>query len=264
MNCMIKKESEIEKIRISGKLAAKVLEMIEEYVQPDISTEELNNICHDFINQNNAIPACLGYHGFPKSVCISVNDVVCHGIPSKNQILKIGDIVNIDVTVIKDNYYADTSKMFFVGKTNILSKRLCKVTQESLYAALNIIKSGIPLFKIGETIENYVENHGFSVVKEYCGHGIGSSFHEEPHVLHYKNNNKLILKEGMIFTIEPMVNAGKSEVKCMKDGWTVKTKDHSLSAQYEHTILVTNYGCDILTWHKQDKILPSLTTSLTK
>jgi len=254
---MIKKKSEIEKMRISGKLAAKVLEMIEKYVQPDVSTEELNNICHNFIMQNNAIPACLGYHGFPKSVCISVNDVVCHGIPSKKQILKVGDIVNIDVTVIKDNYYADTSKMFFVGETSILSKRLCKVAQESLYTSLKIIKSGVPLLKIGETIENYVEKQGFSVVKEYCGHGIGTSFHEEPHILHYKNKNKMILEKGMIFTIEPMINAGKSEVKCMKDGWTVKTKDHSLSAQYEHTILVTNYGCDILTWQKKEKILPS-------
>ena len=257
MNYMIKKESEIEKMRISGKLAAQVLEMIEEHVQPNVSTETLNNICHDFINEKNAIPACLGYHGFPKSVCISVNDVVCHGIPSKNKILKIGDIVNIDVTVIKNNYYADTSKMFFVGKPSALSKRLCKVAQESLYASLNIIQSGMPLFKIGEIIENYVENQGFSVVKEYCGHGIGASFHEEPHILHYKNNNNMILKKGMTFTIEPMINAGNPDVKCMKDGWTVKTKDHSLSAQYEHTILVTNYGCDILTWQKEEKIAPS-------
>ncbi|WP_343154457.1 type I methionyl aminopeptidase [Buchnera aphidicola (Aphis aurantii)] len=255
MNCMIKTASEIEKMRISGKLAAKVLEMIETYIQPNVSTEQLNQICHDFIKQNNAIPACLGYHGFPKSVCISVNDVVCHGIPNKHHILKIGDIVNIDVAVIKNNYYADASKMFFIGQVNTLAKRLCQVTQESLYAALKIIKSEIPLFRIGETIENYVENRGFSVVKEYCGHGIGSSFHEDPHILHYKNSNQMILKNGMIFTIEPMVNAGKAEVKCMNDGWTVKTKDHSLSAQYEHTILVTNYGCDILTWQKQEKIL---------
>ncbi|CAL4321521.1 Methionine aminopeptidase [Buchnera aphidicola (Protaphis terricola)] len=258
MNHMIKQKTEIEKIKISGKLVARVLEMIEEYVQPNINTEELNNICHNFIKQENATPACLGYHGFPKSVCISVNDVVCHGIPNKKQILKTGDIVNIDVTVIKNNYYADASKMFFVGKISNLSKRLCKVAQESLYKSLKIINPGIPIFKIGEIIQNYVEDHNFSVVKEYCGHGIGSSFHEEPHILHYKNNNKIILKKGMVFTIEPMINAGKSEVKCMKDGWTVKTKDQSLSAQYEHTILVTDQGCDILTWQKKEKILPNL------
>lgn len=254
MNYTIKTETEIKKMRKSGKLAAEVLEMIEKYVQPDVSTEEINNICHDFIKKRNAIPACLGYHGFPKSVCISINDVVCHGIPSKKEILKTGDIVNIDVTVIKDNYFADTSKMFFVGKTNQLCKKLCKITQESLYASLNIIKPKIPFYKIGEIIQNYVEKNNFSIVKEYCGHGIGSKFHEPPNVLHYKSYNNIFFEKGMTFTIEPMVNAGHSSVECMKDGWTVRTKDRSLSAQYEHTILVTEEGCDILTWQKNEKI----------
>jgi len=251
---MVKTKSEIEKMRISGKIAAKVLEMIENYIKPNISTEEINDICHDFIVKKKAIAACLGYHGFPKSLCISVNDVVCHGIPSKNQILKSGDIVNIDVTIIKNNYHADTSKMFLVGKTSILSQRLCKIAQESLYKSFNILKPGIPLGKIGETIQNHVENNNFSVVREYCGHGIGRSFHEEPYVLHYKNKSDILLKKGMIFTIEPMINAGKNEVQCMEDGWTVKTKDHSLSAQYEHTVLIIENGCDILTWQKNEKI----------
>lgn len=254
MNYIIKTESEIEKIRISGKIAAEVLEMIENHIKPNISTEEINNICHNFIVKKKAISACLGYHGFPKSVCISVNDVVCHGIPSKNQILQSGDIVNVDVTVLKKKYYADTSKMFLVGKTNVLSQRLCKIAQESLYKCLNILKPGLPLYEIGKTIQNYVEKNNFSVVREYCGHGIGSSFHEEPHILHYKNKSDILLKEGMIFTIEPMINAGYHGVKCMNDGWTVKTKDGSLSAQYEHTILITKNGCNILTWQKNEKI----------
>lgn len=260
MSCIIKTELEIKKMRISGKLAAEVLNMIEKYIKPNISTEDINNICHDYIiYKQKAISACLGYHGFPKSICISINDVVCHGIPNKNQLLKEGDIVNIDVTVIKNNYYGDTSKMFLVGKTSILAKRLCKVAQESLYYSLKLVQPGIPLYKIGETIQNHVESNNFSVVREYCGHGIGRNFHEEPHILHYKDkNNNILLEEGMIFTIEPMINAGNSQVKCMKDGWTVKTKDRSLSAQYEHTILVTKYGCDILTWQKNEKISPIL------
>ncbi|WP_422667167.1 type I methionyl aminopeptidase [Buchnera aphidicola] len=260
MNYIIKTESEIEKMKISGKLAAEVLEMIENYIKPDISTEEINNICHDYIvYKQKAIPACLGYHGFPKSICISVNDVVCHGIPKSQKILKEGDIVNIDVTVIKNNYHGDTSKMFFVGKVSILAKRLCQITRESLYKALNIVHPGIPLYKIGETIQNYVEKNNFSVVKEYCGHGIGYNFHEQPHILHYKNiKNNMIIQKGMIFTIEPMINAGHADVKCMKDGWTVKTKDRSLSAQYEHTILVTHNGCNILTWQKDEKIRSTL------
>jgi methionyl aminopeptidase len=260
MSFIIKTESEIKKMRQSGKLTAEVLEMIEKYLKPNISTEEINQICHDYIvYEKKAISACLGYHGFPKSICISVNDVVCHGIPNKKQILKEGDIVNIDISIIKNNYHGDASKMFCIGKTSILSKRLCEVAQESLYRSLKLIKPGIKLYKIGEIIQNYVESNNFSVVKEYCGHGIGRNFHEEPHVLHYKNKeNNIILKKGMIFTVEPMINAGNAQVKCMKDGWTIKTKDRSLSAQYEHTILVTEYGCDILTWQKNETISEKL------
>lgn len=260
MSGIIKTELEIQKMRASGKLAAEVLEMIKEHLQPKISTEDINQICHDYIvYEKEAISACLGYHGFPKSICISINDVVCHGIPNKNQIFKEGDIVNIDVAIVKNNYHSDTSKMFFIGKTSILSKRLCQVAQESLYLSLKAVKPGIPLFKIGEIIQNYVEKNNFSVVKEYCGHGIGLEFHEEPHVLHYKNTeNNTILEKGMIFTIEPMINSGSPQVRCMKDGWTVKTKDRSLSAQYEHTVLVTEYGCDILTWQKDEEISPKL------
>ncbi|QCO70790.1 type I methionyl aminopeptidase [Buchnera aphidicola] len=256
MSCIIKTASEIKKMRKSGKLAAEVLEMIEKYLQPKISTEDINQICHNYIvHKKKAVSACLGYHGFPKSICISINDVVCHGIPNEKEIFKEGDIVNIDISIIKDHYHGDTSKMFFIGKPSILSKRLCKVAQKSLYLALKLVQPGIPLYKIGEIIQNYVENNNFSVVKEYCGHGIGRNFHEEPHVLHYKNKeNDIILEEGMIFTIEPMINAGNPRVRCMKDGWTIKTKDRSLSAQYEHTILVTNYGCDILTWQKDEDI----------
>ncbi|ANZ22452.1 methionine aminopeptidase [Buchnera aphidicola (Diuraphis noxia)] len=260
MNYMIKKPTEIKKMRISGKIAAEVLEMIEKYVRPNISTEDINQICHDYIiHEKKAISACLGYHGFPKSICTSINDVVCHGIPNKKKILKEGDIVNIDITIIKDNYHSDTSKMFLIGETSILSKRLCTIAQESLYRSLKLVQPGIPLYKIGETIQNYVENNNFSVVKEYCGHGIGRNFHEEPHILHYKNkDNNIVLKKDMIFTIEPMINSGNPQVRCMKDGWTVKTKDRSLSAQYEHTILVTEYGCEILTWRKNEKICQKL------
>ncbi|QCI23778.1 type I methionyl aminopeptidase [Buchnera aphidicola (Macrosiphoniella sanborni)] len=260
MNRIIKTESEIKKMRMSGKLAAEVLEMIEKYIQPKINTEDINTICHDYIvNKKKAIPACLGYHGFPKSICISINDVVCHGIPNKKQIFQEGDIVNIDIAIIKNQYYGDTSKMFFIGTPSVLSKRLCQVAQDSLYLSLKSIKPGMPLYKIGEIIENYVKKNNFSVVKEYCGHGIGRNFHEEPHILHYANKeNNITLKKGMIFTVEPMINAGNPQVTCMKDGWTIKTKDHSLSAQYEHTILVTEYGCDILTWQKNETISPKL------
>jgi methionyl aminopeptidase len=182
-----------------------------------------------------------------------------HSKQKKKKILKNGDIINIDITVIKDNYHGDTSKMFLIGETSILSQRLCKIAQDSLYLALKIIKPGIAAYKIGEIIQNYVEKNNFSVVKEYCGHGIGRCFHEPPHILHYKSKeNNIILEKGMIFTIEPMINAGHAQVRSMKDGWTVKTKDRSLSAQYEHTILVTEYGCDILTWRKDEKINPKL------
>lgn len=198
-------------MRVAGRTAAEVLEMIEPYVKPGVSTGELDRICNDYIvNEQKAISACLGYHGYPKSVCISVNEVVCHGIPDDGKLLKDGDIVNIDVTVIKDDFHGDTSKMFIVGKPTILGERLCRITQESLYTALRMVKPGINLRTIGAAIQKFVEAEGFSVVREYCGHGIGRGFHEEPQVLHYDSpETNVVLKPGMTFTIEPMVNAGK-------------------------------------------------------
>lgn len=256
MNITIKTQDEIEKMRIAGRLAAEVLQMIEPYVKPGITTGELDRICHNYMTQTQqAIPATLGYHGFPKSVCISLNEVVCHGIPCDDKILKEGDIANIDVTVIKDHYHGDTSKMFMVGKPSILGERLCRITQESLYLALRVVKPGIRLRHIGKVIQQYVESNSFSVVREYCGHGIGRNFHEAPQVLHYDaDDGNVILQAGMTFTIEPMVNAGDYRVRRMGDGWTVKTKDRSLSAQYEHTILVTDTGCEVLTLRQDDTI----------
>ena len=244
MAISIKTPEEIEKMRVAGRLAAEVLEMIEPYVKPGVSTGELDRICNDYIvNEQKAVSACLGYHGFPKSVCISINEVVCHGIPDDAKLLKDGDIVNIDVTVIKDEYHGDTSKMFIVGKPTILGERLCKVTQESLYLALKMVKPGIRLRTLGAAIQKFVEAEGFSVVREYCGHGIGRVFHEEPQVLHYDaDDGGGVLQKGMTFSIEPMVNSGDYRIRTMKDGWTVKTKDRSLSAQYEHTVVVTENG----------------------
>ncbi|WP_338561264.1 type I methionyl aminopeptidase [Erwinia sp. E_sp_B04_7] len=261
MAITIKTPEEIEKMRVAGRLAAEVLEMIEEHVKPGISTGELDRICNDYIvNTQKAVSASLGYHGFPKSVCISINEVVCHGIPSDERILKEGDIVNIDVTVIKDEYHGDTSKMFIVGKPTIQGERLCRVTQESLYLALKMVKPGIRLRTIGREIQKFVEAQDFSVVREYCGHGIGKGFHEEPQVLHYDaDDGGVVLQAGMAFTIEPMVNAGDYRIRSMKDGWTVKTKDRSLSAQYEHTIVVTENGCEIMTLRKDDTIPAVLT-----
>ncbi|HET9678646.1 MAG TPA: type I methionyl aminopeptidase [Buchnera sp. (in: enterobacteria)] len=256
MKINIKNKEEIEKIKISSKLASEVLDMISEYMIENINLEKINKICHEYITEKqNAIPACLGYLGYPKSICISVNDVVCHGIPNKKQYLKEGDIVNVDVTVLKNGYYGDTSKMFSIGKINKTAKKLCQTTKKSLYLTFKKIKPGVPINIIGKIIEKETEKHGFSIVKEYCGHGIGKNFHEEPQILHYYNKNQNEpLQENMIFTIEPMINAGKSYVKLMKDNWTVKTQDKSLSAQYEHTILVTKNGCKILTKRKTEKI----------
>ncbi|MGL5121196.1 MAG: type I methionyl aminopeptidase [Plesiomonas shigelloides] len=248
MAITIKTADEIEKMRVAGRLAAEVLEMIEPHVQAGVTTGELDKICHDYIvNVQQAVPAPLNYHGFPKSTCISVNEVVCHGIPGE-KVLKDGDIVNFDITVIKDGYHGDTSKMIIVGKPTILGERLCRITQESLYLSLKMVKPGVRLREIGKVIQKFAEAEGFSIVREYCGHGIGAEFHEEPQVLHYDADDAgVILREGMTFTIEPMINAGKRQVRLMGDGWTVKTKDRSLSAQYEHTILVTADGCEILT-----------------
>jgi methionyl aminopeptidase len=244
----IKNSEEIDKMRVSGRLAAEVLEMITPYVKSGITTDKLNQICHDYIvDVQKGIPATLNYMGYPKSICTSVNHVVCHGIPG-SKVLKDGDIINIDVTVIKDGYHGDTSKMFTVGKGSILSDRLIKVTQECLYAGIEQVKPGRHFGDIGAAIQPMAESQRFSVVREYCGHGIGPIFHEAPNVLHYVTSNKgEELKPGMIFTIEPMINAGKRFVKLLPDGWTVVTKDHSLSAQWEHTILVTESGYEVLT-----------------
>jgi len=249
MSTLIKTAEDIAHMRVAGRLAADVLTMIGPYVKVGVSTEELNTICHDYIvNVQQAIPAPLNYRGFPKSICTSVNQVICHGIPTERKILKDGDIINIDVTVIKNGYHGDTSKMFIVGTPSILSQRLIKVTQECLYKALAIVRPGCTLGDIGHVIQQHAQANRYSVVREYCGHGIGKVFHEEPQILHYgKPGTGMALKAGMIFTIEPMINAGTHHTKLLPDGWTVVTKDHKLSAQWEHTILVTESGIEVLT-----------------
>ena len=255
MKVSIKTPDEIEKMRVAGRLAAEVLEMIEEHVVAGISTAELDRICHDYIvNTQQAIPAPLNYKGFPKSICTSVNHVICHGIPSEKKILKNGDIINIDITVIKDGYHGDTSKMFFIGPPSIAAERLCKITQECMYKGIKLVKPGARLGDIGEVIQKHAESNYYSVVREYCGHGIGAVFHEEPQVMHYgKAGTGLVLKEGMTFTIEPMINQGKRHCKLLPDEWTVVTKDHKLSAQWEHTILVTAEGFEVLTLRNEEK-----------
>jgi len=254
MSITIKTESEIEKMRVAGRLAAEVLEMIEPHVVPGITTNELNTICHDYIvNVQNAIPAPLNYHGFPKSICTSINQQVCHGIPCEKK-LKSGDIINIDITVIKDDYHGDTSKMFCVGEVSPYAQRLIKVTQESMYLGIQQVKPGATLGDIGEAIQKHAEGNRYSVVREFCGHGIGKVFHEDPQVLHYgKAGAGEVLRPGMIFTIEPMINIGKRHIKVLSDGWTVVTKDRSLSAQWEHTILVTADGYEILTLRQEER-----------
>lgn len=276
MGIQIKTPEEIEKMRIAGRLAAEVLEMIGEHVKKGVTTEELDRICHDHIvHKQNGYPATLNYGGsvypvtldesgnpiqpvatdggFPKSICTSVNDVVCHGIPGKKP-LRNGDIFNLDVTVIKDGYHGDTSKMFVVGEPTPQANKLMKATQESLYLAIDMVKPGVRLGDIGYAIQKYAEGKGYSIVREYCGHGIGAKFHEEPQVTHYgKPGTGVQLEEGMTFTIEPMVNAGKRHVKHnKKDGWTVLTKDKSLSAQWEHTLLVTSNGVEVLTRRQEE------------
>lgn len=248
MAISIKNAEEIEKMRVAGRLAAQVLTMIESHVRPGITTGELDRICHEYIvNEIDAVPAPLNYRGFPKSVCTSVNHVVCHGIPGEKK-LKAGDIINIDVTVIKDGYHGDTSRMFYVGEPSILAERLCRVTRECMFKGIEIVKPGTRLGDIGHVIQTHAEEHNFSVVREYCGHGIGREFHEEPQVLHYgRPDTGVALQQGMTFTIEPMVNAGARDTRVLNDQWTVVTRDHSLSAQWEHTILVTADGYEILT-----------------
>ena len=244
----VKSASEIEKMRAAGNLASKVLQMIEPHVQAGISTQEINDICHDYIvNTLEAIPAPLNYKGFPRSVCTSINHQVCHGIPGDRK-LKNGDIINIDITVIKDEFHGDTSKMFFIGKPSVKAKRLVDITYEAMLTGIDTVKPGATFGDIGNAIQTFVEKNNFSIVREYCGHGIGRMFHEEPQVLHYgKANTGDTLQPGMTFTIEPMVNAGKRHVRLLPDQWTVVTKDHSLSAQWEHTILVTDNGYEVLT-----------------
>ncbi len=254
MTVTIKNPEEIEKMRVAGRLAAEVLEMITPHVQAGITTTELDQICHDYIvNEQQAIPAPLNYHGFPKSICTSVNHVICHGIPNEKR-LKNGDMVNIDITVIKDDYHGDTSKMFFVGEPSIKGQRLSRVAYECLRLGIDLVRPGTRLGDIGHAIQQHAEANNYSVVREYCGHGIGKQFHEDPQVLHYgKQGTGLELEPGMTFTIEPMINAGKRQVKLMKDGWTVVTKDHSLSAQWEHTLLVTEEGREILTRRHEEQ-----------
>jgi methionyl aminopeptidase len=255
MNVTIKTPEEIEKMRIAGRLAADVLQMIGPHVQIGVSTEELNTICHDYIvNVQDAIPAPLNYKGFPKSICTSVNHVICHGIPTDKKVLKSGDIINIDITVIKDGYHGDTSKMFFIGKSSIAADRLVRITQECMYKGIQLVKPGARLGDIGAVIQKHAESNYYSVVREYCGHGIGAVFHEEPQVMHYgKKGTGMALQEGMIFTIEPMINQGKRQCKLLPDEWTVVTKDHKLSAQWEHTVLVTKDGFEILTMRDEEK-----------
>ncbi len=244
----IKTPDEVVKMRTAGRLAAEVLEMIGPYVISGVTTDALNDICHNYmVNVQQAIPAPLNYHGFPKSICTSINHVVCHGIPGPKK-LKDGDIVNIDITVIKDGFHGDTSKMFLVGNASIRAKRLVDITYECLALGIRLVKPGVKLGDIGHAIQKHAEGSGYGVVREYCGHGIGRIFHEDPQVLHYGDpDTGMTLVQGMTFTIEPMINAGARHVKLLPDQWTVVTKDRELSAQWEHTILVTDSGFEVLT-----------------
>ena len=254
MTVIIKTPDEQEKMRIAGRLAADVLDMIGDYVKPGITTNEINEICHKYITEvQDAVPAPLNYRGFPKSVCTSVNHVVCHGIPGDRR-LKSGDAINIDVTVIKDGYHGDTSRMFFAGKPGVQAQRLAKVAYEGMWIGIRELAPGKRLGDVGAAIQQHVEQNRFSVVREYCGHGIGRAFHEDPQVLHYgERNTGMELRPGMTLTVEPMINAGKRQVKLLPDGWTVVTKDHSLSAQWEHTVLITETGYEVLTLGAADR-----------
>jgi methionyl aminopeptidase len=254
MTITIKTPEEQEKMRVAGRLAAEVLDMIGDHVRPGVATDELNRICHDYIvGTHDAIPAPLNYRGFPKSICTSVNHVVCHGIPS-DRVLKTGDIVNIDITVIKDGFHGDTSRMFFVGDASIMAERLSRVCFDGMWRGIRAIQPGARLGDVGHAVQSFVEEQRFSIVREYCGHGIGRIFHEDPQVLHYgRRGTGVELVPGMTITVEPMVNAGKRDVKLLSDGWTVVTKDHSLSAQWEHTVLVTETGFEVLTLGAADR-----------
>ena len=254
MTVTIKTPDEQDKMRLAGRLAADVLDMIGDYVKPGITTDELNTICHDFITGvQDATPAPLNYRGFPKSICTSVNHVVCHGIPGDKK-LKSGDAINIDITVIKDGFHGDTSRMFFVGKPGIQARRLAEVAFDGMWLGIEELAPGKHLGDVGAAIQEHVEKHRFSVVREYCGHGIGRGFHEDPQVLHYGTRGSgMELQAGMTLTVEPMVNAGKRGTRLLRDGWTVVTRDHSLSAQWEHTVLITESGFEVLTLGAADR-----------
>jgi methionyl aminopeptidase len=248
MQITIKTEDEIDKMRLAGRLAAQVLNMIEPHVVAGITTVELDRICHEYIvDELESVPAPLNYRGFPKSICTSVNHVVCHGIPGKRS-LRHGDIVNIDITVIKDGFHGDTSRMYFIDEPSILARRLSRVANECMHKGIELVRPGARLGDIGHAIQQHAEGSGFSVVREYCGHGIGRQFHEDPQVLHYgEPGTGVEVTPGMTFTVEPMINAGARETRLLADGWTVVTRDHSLSAQWEHTVLVTATGHEVLT-----------------
>jgi methionyl aminopeptidase len=253
MTIIVKSETEIAKMRVAGRLAAEVLDYITPFVQPGVTTGELDRLCHDYmVNVQGTIPAPLnyappGHTPYPKSICTSVNHQVCHGVPGDKK-LKAGDTVNLDITVIKDGYHGDTSRMFAVGSPSIQARRLIDLTYECMWIGIVQVRPGARLGDIGHAIQHHAETHGCSVVREFCGHGIGAQFHEEPQVLHYgKPGTGIVLSEGMTFTIEPMINAGRRDIRMLGDGWTVVTKDHSLSAQWEHTILVTDTGYEVLT-----------------
>jgi methionyl aminopeptidase len=249
MPVTIKTPQDIDKMREAGRLAAEVLALMTEHVKPGVTTEELDRIAYEHIvNVQKAVPANVGYRGFPKTLCTSVNHVICHGIPSPGKVLKDGDIVNIDVTVIKDGWHGDTSRMYFVGKPSVLAKRLVDTAHEAMMQGIRQVRPGATLGDIGHAIQKHAEAAGFSVVRDYCGHGIGRVYHEDPQVLHYgRPGTGMKIEKGMVFTVEPMINAGKPNAKVLPDGWTVVTKDHSLSAQWEHTITVTDEGFEILT-----------------
>ena len=255
MPVTIKTPDEIEKMRIAGRLAADVLQMIRPHVKAGVTTGELDRICHDYIvNEQQAVPAPLNYRGFPRSICTSINHQICHGIPGDRK-LKNGDILNIDITVIKDGFHGDTSRMFSVGEPSVQAGRLIRVCYDAMRTGIEMVRPGVQLGDIGHAIQTFVESSNYSVVREYCGHGIGREFHEDPQVLHYgRPGTGLELRPGMIFTIEPMVNAGKRHTKMLADNWTVVTKDHSLSAQWEHTILVTEDGFEVLTLHPTESL----------
>ena len=249
MGISVKTPDEIERMRVAGRLAAEVLQVVAPHVKPGVTTAELDRICHDHIvGVQQAVPANVGYRGFPATVCTSVNNVICHGIPSEAKVLKDGDIVNIDVTVIKDGWHGDTSRMYFVGEPSVMARRLVEVTREAMFRGIRVVRPGATLGDVGHAIQAYAEGERFSVVREYCGHGIGRIYHEDPQVLHYgRPGDGLVLEAGMTFTIEPMINEGKRHTRLLPDGWTVVTKDRSLSAQWEHTVAVTADGVEILT-----------------